>query len=635
MPRRLSLAGLILMVVIWSGVLLTPKLRLLLRSQLHAQPLSQWVLSFLPLDETPLKTLAQRHPNDPRILAAQIEDLSDADLSEDYRKQQLREYDALIEKFPREKWLIQNRLRLSVLGGLAIDTGEMQAQSMRDTHSNYSRAEILQALKMAERGARLDPQNSFYDWMRAIFLFALHRDEAALRALQQGARKTNYDDGVLRDMQIRDAVRTLQSPQLWEDRVSVNSAFLLPHYAKMRRANLAAIWQGTLAERAGNHARALEIYGAQMKLSQMMWRHATPLIGTLVARAMADEVWNSPPRKQERKDVLPPGASSAQKLLQHVEGFADYARAYGRGDLAKEALRDARLFHSDDNQRDAYFETAGMGTSYELLRYLVSLQWFNSLLARAVIWSTLACLLLGGALLLVPGRAHRIQVAVLDVASSVAFVIVPCLVPIFGIYLAVFYAPAKENIWVFMLPMQLEVSVGNYGPLLPLTNTYFGVMPLALSGFYCCLVLLWRARRSIPMPAEDDLELQRAGRILFGIGMVLLLIAMTVWFWNFIATQNLPDVIALLGLAAPLFFVMWVLYRLRRNGLKARSANSMIYFFAWCRSTLGALAVLGSITYFICALAALPVRREANAQFDDYLRRGETALVRDISQTQP
>ena len=63
-------------------------------------------------------------------------------------------------------------------------------------------------LFLADRGQRLEPQNSFFDWMKLAALIALHRDDEAIRVLHAASNKRGYDSH-LRD-QISATVATYQ-----------------------------------------------------------------------------------------------------------------------------------------------------------------------------------------------------------------------------------------------------------------------------------------------------------------------------------------------------------------------------------------------------------------------------------------
>src|SRR5688572_26991950 len=105
--------GILIFLTVWSIVLLSPELRLLLQVQLRGSSLQQ--ASVLPnpdwLNDDFLPQLARQYPNDLRVLAMQAR--SDLVLSlyqsKDAKRASAR-YDQLLRRFPNETWLIANRL---------------------------------------------------------------------------------------------------------------------------------------------------------------------------------------------------------------------------------------------------------------------------------------------------------------------------------------------------------------------------------------------------------------------------------------------------------------------------------------------------------------------------------------------
>jgi hypothetical protein len=620
MPRRVSLAGLILVIVIWAGVLLTPQLRLLLRAQ--SEPLPNWMNNKFYATENSLASIVRRHPNDPRVLAAQVEDLSGVDLSENYRKIQMKKYDALIKRFPDELWLIQNRLRLSMLGGLAIDTGDFKKPANRETRW-LSRTEILQALKIAELGDRRDPQNSFYDWMRATFLFSLKRNEDAMLALQQGAQKARYDDGVLVDGRIRLEVLAMQSPLLWEERVRETLGLLLPHYARMRNTNLAAIWRGVLAERKGDHKSALKIYDAQMSLCRMMWRDSSVVLGTMVARAMAQEVWDAVATENHIPKQSQHGLSNAEKFSRSAANFSKYATSHGRSDLATAATSDAQMYVAEDDRRRSFFESSNIGVSDSALKPMLFLNWFSSLLIRALALNTLAWLVLSALFQFVPLRFRSAKISGLDIISGIIFVSVPCLVLVLNVW-RVSLTP-----WEFMLPIDTGTWGTSENVFLPVANNSFIWLSSVLILLYCSVGMLWRERgKRISTPRESSEDAARVKRIQGASAFLLVSCGFAFLWWTWSPWESFNNVIAFVGVLLPLPMA-WIICRVGKRWLQKQSAENLNYTFARCRSTLGTFIVFGSIVYLICALGVLPLRREADARLDKYLQYGETKMMRE------
>jgi len=645
MSRRVSRLGLVLVLAIWCGVLLSPELRLLLRAQ--AAP--QWpiFLRIIGVKDEGFARVLREHPNDPRVLAYEIEHyVPPEDLSyppkkttEDYRKVRLRNADRLIEKFPRETWLIQSRLLLTLRTRFTLNGAEGKVAPKYPAYqdaSELSPEETRRALKVAERGARLDPQNTFYDWMRAAFLFSLHRDEEAMQALDEGARKEHYDDGILRDIQNRDAVRALQSPLLWEDRVSIMSEIALPQFSVLRLTSYAALSRAVLAEEKGDHKRALEIYGAQMNLLRVLRRDSKRPIYLLIGSSMESAVWDTPPRERQarlqaaRRGQTPPRYSKTSSLDREkrnnylATNFAVYARRYGRSDLATQALSDARAMNYSPPMNPLDDDWFGLSTN--VVRPMFQLHWANAILLRAIMLSTLAWLFLSAALLNVRHRAELSRTSVLDISSAALFSIAACAVA--------FITTLRLNPnWMdFIWWPEQNFFSGSEETATNTASKFLIWLPLILAFLYCSVVMLWRGRKSTLVVDEDDdlpiFNWPKAERIFIRLtfGVIMLLLSWTWWSW--LGAQDFIDGVTFPGMFLPIL-IGWISYRTLERLLARRPTQNIVYGFAWSQSTLGAMVVVGSIAYLVCALLALPLRREADARMDEYIAKGEVALMRE------
>ena len=97
-----------------------------------------------------------------------------------------------------------------------------------------------------------------------------------------------------------------------------------------------------MQEKVGNHQKALDIYGAQMRLDNTMLRHSPYVITRLEAQGMLVKTWKGFAR------WTAPGADyihgyglikspEGQKSLMQIAGsFGDYATAHQRTDLANQ-----------------------------------------------------------------------------------------------------------------------------------------------------------------------------------------------------------------------------------------------------------------------------------------------------------
>jgi hypothetical protein len=261
----------LLFALIWLVVLCVPSLRLMLRVQtlgsamsLTQYPWTEWFHS----DEFSAQRIADSHPNDVRALAKAAEGRAFVPVESEYgttlvfqnghARQVTAGYDRLIQRFPNEAWLIANRLRHTTrwlndnrLAGEIENFRAPPSQAALETRKeppSFTPAELNAAIAIARKGQRLEPDNSFFDWMLAILLWAGYRDDEALRMVQKGSLKPRYDDHTYDDLQATIAARELVRPLLLEEKIALSSATTFPHYVGFMSSR--ATWRGRLLKRS-------------------------------------------------------------------------------------------------------------------------------------------------------------------------------------------------------------------------------------------------------------------------------------------------------------------------------------------------------------------------------------------------
>ena len=130
----------------------------------------------------------------------------------------------------------------------------------------------------ATEGARLEPNNAFFDAMRAAGEFAASQDEAALRDLHAAAEKPGWDDHAAGET--RAQWKLLERAYGDHGVVQKSPGFehlLLPHFALLRAAAHLAVWHAAAAERAGDQATARAIRHDLMRFGMTM-AGASPLL---------------------------------------------------------------------------------------------------------------------------------------------------------------------------------------------------------------------------------------------------------------------------------------------------------------------------------------------------------------------
>ncbi len=357
--------------LVWLVVLCVPSLRLMLRVQTLGSEMSltqyPWTARFRS-EEFSAQRIADAHPNDVRALAKAAENRAFVAVESEYgttlvfqnghAKEVTAGYDRLIQRFPNQAWLIANRLRHTTrwlhdnrlageIENFSRTDFSTPAPETRKEPPNFTPAELNAAIAIARRGQRLEPDNSFFDWMLAILLWAGYRDDEALRVVQRGSLKPRYDDHSYDDLQATIAARELVRPLLLEEKIALSSAIASPQHARFREFARDVAWQAVKAERAGDHARALQLRGDLARLCAPMMKGRNSFITGLVARACQQVAWdNGWPARNFRRTVISPG-TGAVTIYKAVEdprglralGFSAYAKLHGRPDLAREEAR--------------------------------------------------------------------------------------------------------------------------------------------------------------------------------------------------------------------------------------------------------------------------------------------------------
>lgn len=645
---RLRFVGLIVLAVVWGAVLLTPTLRYVLQSQIQPQPMLNWD------NGIDIARVAAEHPNDSRVLAAKIEieaarkirKLREGDDGTSYvylphaydeisgqYKAISRAYDELIKKFPQDAWLLQNRLRNTQDVHISLE----KRQSPKSPGAIYpippSRDELLQGLKIAEQGAQLEPQNSFFDWMRAVFLFALKRDNEALVALQEGSKKTGFDDGILRNLNNKIAVWQMQEPLFWEERFRVMYSEILPHLSLLNKTNRIALGYAKEAERKGNHARALELYEAQWKLGRTIVRQASLVITAMVGQRIVAGSWQG-------TGNLPTGKLQTMRMHKLAERFAAYARRHQRMDLAREAEQDAvklELDHRFDDFGEQFFQLPSGQDARAIYRW----KWFGKIFLCALLycgltWFALLCLHW------LATRFRKVKVSSDKNGASASGDIAAVLfvLPAFVI--------ALGAVWHFvnLQTFQDLALLGNIDPhtvalehadlrhQLMRFERWLPSVPVFLALLYCTITAIWRGRKR----SNEEFAPQAGSGIAAVIFVFTLFATLLFIFQQLRLMEQLSlsreAVMSWLPLYAPVLgvvaFLLYLLIRFGKSWWRGLSRSlTRLQFSPLLPNTLVLLSVILSVGYLMTSLASLPLRHEADQQLDILLRRGQVAMLRD------
>ncbi len=280
-----------------------------------------------------LQEAAQHYPDDYAIqLACTLETRSPLPVDERMR--------ALIPRFPNHPALYAHILRYATSKEIGFRreeeyllTGTSAAQSPSYPPPAPTPVQLAAFDRDAAIGERIDPDNAYFPFMRAIGLFAAHRDAEALAAIQRAAQKTRWDDYIAEEVKSRWKMRREVFGQRSAiQRVIVAASLLFPHYARLRAVTRVAVYKAIEAERAGHIEQGLAIRLAIMRYGSLMRAQSSSSIGALVGIALAAIAISRPgggPPIQK-----PSNLSADQWTQQHLDRFRSYLRRIGHPQTA-------------------------------------------------------------------------------------------------------------------------------------------------------------------------------------------------------------------------------------------------------------------------------------------------------------
>ncbi|MCC6727740.1 MAG: hypothetical protein IT208_00200 [Chthonomonadales bacterium] len=255
-----------------------------------------------------LVAYAARHPRD---LGVQVASAVRRPASAEERSEAIR---ALKARFPDEPAVYATALRFAALEAVRIDRDENDdpPRSRPVDRTRRRKSPAPEALARFDRdalaGERLDPTNSFFPLMRALGLFAGHRDQEAVQALLSASARPGWNDYCRVEVA---GAEQMQREGLGDrsalGRLTVDAVTVYPHLAGMRAVARMGLAMAIDAERAGRPEDGLTIRRALGRIGGRMRARSESLIGSLVGIAIAaiatgtpgGEVEPAAPRDQE------------------------------------------------------------------------------------------------------------------------------------------------------------------------------------------------------------------------------------------------------------------------------------------------------------------------------------------------
>jgi len=185
-------------------------------------------------------------------------------------------------------------------------------------------------LVLAQRGGSLEPNNTFFDWMKMAALFALRRDAEAFKVLDQDAAKTGFNDHEQDQVQnlvrVYSEVRPL-SP--WEQ-ICLSTSPTNWAYGQYEYLTDCITGQVVSYRNQGQHARAVKTAYDLMKLTALMKYQSSGTYGMWVGIRLENMAF-------KRVGYAPKSArlSNLSAADARFANLATYALSVGRPDIAR------------------------------------------------------------------------------------------------------------------------------------------------------------------------------------------------------------------------------------------------------------------------------------------------------------
>ena len=409
---RLSLLGLALGVLL--ALVITPQTRWLVRPQLALG---------LTDDAQRQRRFVRDHPDDYSVQLAALppgppspSQDSSLDQSAEQSADQLRHARSLVPRFPENPSLRANLLRYAA-PGLYLPRAESSSNFLsgkpdvpphpgRDAPPTPA-AQLAAFDADAAAGEKLDPDNAYFPFMRAVGLFAARRDADGLAAVTRAGTKTAwreyYADEVEGGWRILDGVdgrhEAVAGMAAW-------GRLLFPHYQSLRDVALLVTARAVRQEQAGRPEEGLALRRSLARCGDLMRAESKSYIGTLVGIAVTT---NSQLRPGGAAPILPaPGTSSspdinARLLQDRLDAYCNYVTRLGHPEAAREAQAQAK---AAEQVRHITLAIAkyGFGSSFQDVTRLTAL-----LVISWALVADMALLLLLGLAAVVLGRLPRMR----------------------------------------------------------------------------------------------------------------------------------------------------------------------------------------------------------------------------------
>lgn len=172
--------------------------------------------------------------------------------------------------------------------------------------------------RVASEGERLDPDNAYFPLMRAVGLFAAHRDREAMEAIERASRKPRWEDYTGEEAEARLHLLTnALGRQTAISQFLGASAVIEPHWGAIRSVARLVLYFASEKEKRKEHQGAAALRLAMLRCASLIRAQSRSSVGVLVAFAVGEVSVASPgtPRR--------PNETAEQRRLKNRQRFLD------------------------------------------------------------------------------------------------------------------------------------------------------------------------------------------------------------------------------------------------------------------------------------------------------------------------
>ena len=512
----------------------------------------------------------------------------------------------LVTRFPRD--MSARALRLKT-----AERGRVDLKKLRADKDPKQSEKWLKFARFAREDGALEPENSFFPWMEAGFLYAARRDEAALAAIERVGNCARYQDYSERTAADRVAFLKRYQNVGWATKIGISSATLYPQLGWLHECSRWATKQARELRKSGDNARAIDIESAILHASFLLKRDAESSISVLTGQNIACDSLrtffgiaapkNLPPYWMGKmggqwNDPLPHYRELAQK-------WSAYANSNGQSELAKRAdfVTDVSL-QTQISDFLMFEDSADLWKMFGL-----------SALGGAIVFQTPAFLFLL-ALAIAAGATgwlngtlwrSREQAPTRGQAMACANFSLWAMVGAIAVAWAIFIRPRD-------LLMSSDVVSGNAVSL--------GFLTLAVATWLLPVAFFnWRHRRQTLRAPQTKTPHGRKGWTAFGLWLI--------------AGVSVATVTSNMATGAPLFDdstlnVIVVVSTLAAIAMSWRRGDERSRWkWRLAHRSLGPLLVAWSVIFLLSALATWPLENQLNRAVDRRIQIGEIAWMRE------